>query len=222
MDPDLMELIEQDDSRNRLINALLAGGYFSDTEIDNLKQKISEMIRSFEYEEQLHEQIEEGFSMNRAEPDPLLQPSRDPAFRRLVLRSYASTCAVCGAKLVTSSGISVIDAAHILPFSQFHNDDVRNGLALCKIHHWLFDKGLISVDEHYRVLWYPSGTTHLTSGDLSSAGVEGDREGGASETCESLWGKGDTAAGKGREVSVSGGVGVAQGEYISQIKTTIL
>ncbi len=42
--------------------------------------------------------------------------------------------------------------AHILPFSKFKNDDIRNGIALCKIHHWLFDKGLMSVDPHYRVI----------------------------------------------------------------------
>ena len=53
---------------------------------------------------------------------------------------------------MTSSGISVINAAHILPFSRFHNDDVRNGMALCKTHHWLFDKGLISIDERYRTM----------------------------------------------------------------------
>ena len=52
---------------------------------------------------------------------------------------------------MTTSGISVIDAAHILPHSRFKNDDIRNGLALCKTHHWLFDKGLMAVDEHYRV-----------------------------------------------------------------------
>jgi len=43
-------------------------------------------------------------------------------------------------------------AAHILPFARFGNDDMRNGMALCKMHHWLFDKGLISVDQHYLAL----------------------------------------------------------------------
>ena len=152
LDSDLVELIDNDDSRNQLLNALLNGGYFSKNEIANLKRKIREMIHSFEYEEKLNEQIEKEFTMKREPDDTILQPTRDPAFRRLVLKSYASTCAVCGARLVTSSGISIIDTTHILPFSRFHNDDLRNGMALCKTHHWLFDKGLISVDEHYRAL----------------------------------------------------------------------
>jgi len=25
-------------------------------------------------------------------------------------------------------------------------------LALCKMHHWLFDHGILSIDDHYRVL----------------------------------------------------------------------
>lgn len=69
-----------------------------------------------------------------------------------MLNSYDETCAVCGLNIVTLSGISVIDLAHILPYHEFKNDDVRNGLALCKTHHWLFDKGLISIDGDYQVL----------------------------------------------------------------------
>ena len=32
------------------------------------------------------------------------------------------------------------------------NDDIPNGLALCKTHHWLFHKGLLTVSSHYRVM----------------------------------------------------------------------
>ena len=152
LDDDLIGLIDDDDTRNNLINAILNGGYFSKSEIEKLKRKIGDMIQSFEYEEKLNEQISQEFSMERTSETPILRPHRDPAFRRLVLKSYSCACAVCGARLVTSSGISVINAAHILPFSRFHNDDVRNGMALCKTHHWLFDKGLISIDERYRTM----------------------------------------------------------------------
>ncbi|OAT86014.1 hypothetical protein A6P54_17870 [Bacillus sp. MKU004] len=36
--------------------------------------------------------------------------------------------------------------AHIKWFSQNGPDIVNNGLALCKIHHWAFDKGAISIE----------------------------------------------------------------------------
>jgi len=53
--------------------------------------------------------IEQEFTMKGEPDDPVLHPARDPAFRRLVLSSYGSTCAVCGARLMTASGISIID-----------------------------------------------------------------------------------------------------------------
>ena len=129
MDPELSELIEQDDSRNQLLNALLNGGYFSNTEINNLKQKITEMITSFEYEEKLNEQIEQEFKKEDTPDDTILQPSRDPAFRRLVLKNYAGTCAVCGARPITS-GIYATNSTQIEPLACIHNDHVWNGMAL--------------------------------------------------------------------------------------------
>lgn len=83
--------------------------------------------------------------------DPVMKAKRDPAFRRMVLSTYDETCAVCEMKVVTNSGVSVMNAAHILPFNRFGNDDCRNGLTLCKLHHWMFDHGLLSVDDRYRI-----------------------------------------------------------------------
>ena len=44
LDPDLISLIQDPETRNALLNALLNGGYFSDDEIDRLKHKIKDMI----------------------------------------------------------------------------------------------------------------------------------------------------------------------------------
>lgn len=149
--PDLVDLIKREGSRTQLINSLLNGGYFSEIEIRNLQGKIQVLDDSFEYEEKINSLIRKEFVMNY-EALAELQSLRSAAFRRVVLSVYDETCTVCGMKILTSSGISVVDAAHIIPFSRFKNDDIRNGVALCKTHHWLFDKGLISVDPHYRVI----------------------------------------------------------------------
>jgi putative restriction endonuclease len=151
LEPDLIEFIKREDSRTQLINSLLNGGYFSDGEIQNLREWIQILDDSFKYEEKITSLIRKEFTMDY-ETSTELQPLRSSAFRRVVLTAYDETCSVCGMKIVTSSGISVIDAAHILPFSHFQNDDIRNGVALCKTHHWLFDKGLMSVAPHYRVI----------------------------------------------------------------------
>ena len=72
--------------------------------------------------------------------------------------------------LITQTGISVIDAAHILPHSEFRNDNPKNGLALCKTHHWLFDKGLMSVDERYRVMVSGSIENEVPDGVVTGLG----------------------------------------------------
>ncbi|MGH6862374.1 MAG: HNH endonuclease, partial [Phyllobacterium sp.] len=41
---------------------------------------------------------------------------------------------------------------HIRPVDQSGPDSVSNGLALCRSAHWLFDKGLLSIDADYRIL----------------------------------------------------------------------
>ena len=71
---------------------------------------------------------------------------KSAVFRQEVRRAYNSTCVVCGLKLPRTSTCSAgVDAAHILPWSQYDLDLVSNGLCLCKVHHWAFDEGLIRV-----------------------------------------------------------------------------
>jgi len=40
---------------------------------------------------------------------------------------------------------SELEAAHIVPRASRGADDARNGLALCRAHHWAFDRGLFGV-----------------------------------------------------------------------------
>jgi hypothetical protein len=68
-------------------------------------------------------------------------------FRREVREAYRSTCFVCGLCLPSlgSDCNPGVDAAHILPWAQFDLDHVKNGMCLCKLHHWAFDDGLIEI-----------------------------------------------------------------------------
>ena len=70
---------------------------------------------------------------------------RDQGFRRAVVTAYTHRCAFCGIRMRTIDGHTAVDAAHIIPWSLSHNDDPRNGLALCKLCHWSFDEGLLGV-----------------------------------------------------------------------------
>lgn len=79
-------------------------------------------------------------------------PVRSAGFRRAIMRIYKYTCAVCKLNIRAPNGESVTDAAHIIRFSVSYNDDIRNGMSLCKSHHWAFDAGLIAVNEDYKVI----------------------------------------------------------------------
>ena len=46
----------------------------------------------------------------------------------------------------------MIDACHIIPFSESYNDTISNGIALSPTLHRAFDRGLISIDNNYKVL----------------------------------------------------------------------
>ena len=88
---------------------------------------------------------------------PLIQqvvtrPFRDAAFSKQVKKAYNDTCAVTGLKIINGGGRSEVQAAHIRPVDDRGPDSVRNGIALSSTVHWMFDRGLFSVDDDYTIL----------------------------------------------------------------------
>jgi putative restriction endonuclease len=77
---------------------------------------------------------------------------RGSVFKRLIPKVYNYKCAITGLKIHTPSNISLIDACHIKPFSESHNDTITNGIALTPTIHRAFDRGLITITSNYRVL----------------------------------------------------------------------
>ncbi len=77
---------------------------------------------------------------------------RDRAFAVAVKNAYQDTCALTGLKLINGGGRSEVEAAHVRPVADDGPDSVRNGIALSRTVHWMFDRGLISIDDDYRVL----------------------------------------------------------------------
>ncbi len=64
-----------------------------------------------------------------------------PVFRSMVMRAYTERCAVCALR----HG-ELLDAAHIVEDRhELGVAAVRNGLALCKIHHAAYDSGILGV-----------------------------------------------------------------------------
>lgn len=82
----------------------------------------------------------------------LSRPYRDEAFRRHVRQAYDNRCAISGLRLISGGGKPEVHAAHIQPVASNGPDSVRNGLALSGTLHWMFDRGLVTVDEHLNVV----------------------------------------------------------------------
>lgn len=77
---------------------------------------------------------------------------RDRIFRRVVLRAYDERCALTGLRLINGRGRAEVEAAHIRPVEANGPDTVSNGIALSGTLHWMFDRGLISLEDDLRIL----------------------------------------------------------------------
>ena len=101
------------------------------------------------YEVQLYAQLTNEFRPFLREENVtylVSAPKRDEAFRELLLYEYDYACAVCNMKFRVDDLVEA-QAAHIIPKRQNGTDDPRNGLALCRSHHWAFDAGLFTLTQ---------------------------------------------------------------------------
>jgi len=85
---------------------------------------------------------------------------RDRVFRKIILDEYRGQCVVCQSKFLLQEEdkdpLIEADAAHIISVSDSGPDDPRNGLSLCKRHHWAFDTGLFTVMDGQTIKVSPS------------------------------------------------------------------
>lgn len=77
---------------------------------------------------------------------------RGSLFKREIPKIYNNTCCISGMRIDATINVSMVDACHIVPYSVSYDDTVTNGIALCPNLHRAFDRGLISIDEDYRVV----------------------------------------------------------------------
>lgn len=148
LDDELFRLLMKPESRE-LIRQSIIHTYFSEQN-EVISSIIEESHEVYGLEKVLLKSAEESRKV-----DPLIAPEtplRSAAFRGVIMTLYDYTCAACRLRIITLDGASAVDAAHIVPFSESHDDSIGNGLALCKLHHWAFDEGLLALDNTYVLL----------------------------------------------------------------------
>lgn len=93
---------------------------------------------------------------------------RDPAFREKVLLAYQYRCGVCGHDLRLGRQTIGLEAAHIKWFQARGPDVVPNGIALCSLHHKVFDLGAFTIlPASYQMVF----SQHLNGSDDSAGKI---------------------------------------------------
>lgn len=143
LDDELWQLMQDEKNRAALREALITA-HFSPEAAEALRSRSRMSEAALVYARTM---LEASVVRESAE-----LPVRSQAFRIAVVRAYDYRCAICGVRIFNEEGRTVVDAAHIVPWSRTQNDTPQNGMALCKLCHWSFDAGMLSVDDNYSVL----------------------------------------------------------------------
>jgi hypothetical protein len=117
IDDELWQRLQAPQPREEL-RALLLARYFDAPTRELLAQSIRWNRAAERYADQLTDPAP-------GTPLPLdTEPVRSQGFRIAVLRAYEHRCGACGLRLQTPDGQSAVQAAHIKPWSQFHDDRI--------------------------------------------------------------------------------------------------
>jgi putative restriction endonuclease len=133
-----------------------------DKDDDNLRIYIFQLEKTpFEDQEDIKKEIDIFKESTTSEPkieegEPERISSsvlrRESIFRKEIKNAYNKTCAICGKRRLNMVGNPEVEAAHILSKKLKGPDHPQNGVSLCRLHHWAFDNGLLSIDNNYRVI----------------------------------------------------------------------
>ncbi len=155
IEDDLHSLME-DKNSNSILQQFLLNEYFPTTKnnfsnSDSGQQKLFDDIEG--------KILREDATDYRNEIKKLIQQQneeeiflRESLFKREIPKIYNYTCCISRMRIDTMENISMVDACHIVPFCESYDDTIKNGIALCPNLHRAFDRGLIAIDENYRVI----------------------------------------------------------------------
>jgi putative restriction endonuclease len=94
---------------------------------------------------------EETTSEARPAADPA-QRKRSASWRAEVIEAWDRQCAFCGFDGQAGGAPVGLEAAHVRWWALDGPDTLENGLALCMLHHKLFDRGILGLDDGLSVI----------------------------------------------------------------------
>jgi putative restriction endonuclease len=150
MDEGLFRIMQSWEGRETLREALLQSCFSAEAQALLREQSVINR-EAFDYSRILEEKAHLPLVKEIVEADNYRAAARDQGFRRIVIKADDHRCAFCGVR-ITPEQHTVVDAAHIVLWSKSKNDDIRNGMALCKLCHRAFEKGMMGVSDNYEVI----------------------------------------------------------------------
>ena len=118
----------------------------------DLLHDLAHQLLDDSFPESLHEEIARSVGLELTDRTRRVGRPRDPGFRDRILVAYGFSCAVCGYDLRLRHAPVALEAAHIKWHQAGGPATENNGLALCTMHHKLFDRGAMTVDARRHVL----------------------------------------------------------------------
>ena len=132
----------------------VTGGFPHDIEKEFLRNpslvtEVARRILDSHFPESIRQDVLDAVGMSLEASDHsannTTERRRDPGFRDRVLLAYEYRCCVCGHDLRLRQQVIALEAAHIKWFQAGGPDIEQNGLALCSLHHKVFDLGAFTI-----------------------------------------------------------------------------
>lgn len=158
-DPHVRDLRE-----HRILGGLLASDYDALRAVPRLARALAKELLDAHFPETYHADVLRATGIggadmahgqadtrqvaeDRHEYETTRRLRRAAAFRTDVLSAYEEQCAVCSFQVRLRGDVLAVEAAHIHWLSHAGPSEVRNGLALCALHHKLFDRGAFALQD---------------------------------------------------------------------------
>lgn len=147
---------KKDYGKGHLLEVRAAGSFTPEMALAlqdaTLRREAIEFLLHQNFPESLHEDILNSLGI---ELDVALSTNkrtrRDPEFRQRVLEAYERRCAICGFQIRRDDQVVGVEAAHIKWHQAGGPDVEQNGVAMCTMHHKLFDYGLFAIDPELKL-----------------------------------------------------------------------
>jgi putative restriction endonuclease len=135
LDEELFQFMCDPETREQLRAALITT-YFAPEVQKTIVEQGRVNYEAYEYSQKLLEETEGEYGKEREgkskESGERRERIRDQAFRKTIVLLYDHRCALCGIRMLTPEGHTVVQAAHIIPWRESRDDRPTNGMSLCR------------------------------------------------------------------------------------------